>query len=112
MGKLCNLDQVALQRTLNILEALYHAVEEGDFERIREEPYQKGIRELREYTVKMTEAGCCGPPHCLIDPDENMVLLESGISRQEKDTTISGIDGLAFTLLGNYVEKIKINGVS
>jgi len=96
---LCGLDETKIRHFIKILEALYHAIDEEDWERIK--GFKNFLEEITELTEVMTKAGCMCPPHRLIAPDAMLRLLKESIQMRYRARGLSEIAKLLFALVGD-----------
>lgn len=98
MPKLCGLELQELGKFKGSLEAILHAIDEQDWERIAPDEIQT---DLRPYIEKMEKAGCTSIPHGLFTATEIFRYLITAIKKKDELTSIRHIATLGFALLSD-----------
>ena len=91
----CGLTVGEFIQLLNHLSALWHGVDEDDWERLPE----YGIDDIEAFADIMTKQKCTCPPHGLLTPTEVFRTLKIHIEDKKKAETLSDISQLLFSLL-------------
>lgn len=99
--RLCGLEVDEIRKFVSNLLAISHAVDEKDWDRLKEEKYVKALDEVNKLADTMTKAGCVCPPHTLSHPRQEVRLLKENIEMKHVDLATQAIKNLLFGLAGD-----------
>ena len=97
---LCGIkDREHIRTFVKNLEAMSHAIDEEDWDRLQRKEYAEALDEIEKIADIMTRAGCVCPPHGLFTPKEKMEQLRVYIKAKDVKAASDVIKDLLFALV-------------